>query len=332
MKIDLLCSDGSPLGVTIATLRGDDPHQIGVGGAESALLTMCELWAKAGHDVNLYNNPRSFEQSQFHQSNIQDFNGSEDRDVLIVFRSPTYRVDGAKGKKIWWSTDQFTIGSFKDFAPHVDKIVTISQFHAEYFKKEYGIDNTITIDLPVRTWEYEQNIPKVPHRCIFTSVPDRGLGELLSMWPMILASVPGASLVVTSDYRLWGVPFAGTERYVTQAMRVPGVTMLGAVKRPRLIEEQLRAEVFAYPCNYNELACYAAMEAQVAGAFPITYDIGALNTTNMGWFASQGDFVDRVVHALTSPMDEHRSNVRNLSRTRFSPERILKEWDKVFAS
>jgi glycosyltransferase involved in cell wall biosynthesis len=293
---------------------------------------MCELWAAAGHDVNLYNNPRSYEQSQFHQSNIQDFNGAEDRDVLIVFRSPTLKVDGAKGKKIWWSTDQFTIGSFKEFAPHVDKIVTISPFHAEYFKSEYGIENTITIDLPVRTWEYEQNIPKVPHRCIFTSVPDRGLGELLSMWPKILAEVPGASLVVTSDYRLWGVPFAGTERYITQAMRIPGVTMLGAVKRPRLVEEQLRAEVFSYPCCYMELACYAVMEAQVAGAFPITYDIGALNTSNMGWFASKGDFVEKVVHALTSPMDEYRSNVRSLSRARFSPERILKEWDKVFAS
>ena len=49
--IDLLCNDGSPLGVTMKTLYGDDPKQIGVGGAEAALLTMCEAWHDVGHYI-----------------------------------------------------------------------------------------------------------------------------------------------------------------------------------------------------------------------------------------------------------------------------------------
>jgi len=335
MKIDILTSDGSPLGCTMATLTGDDPHQIGVGGAESALLTMCELWERAGHEVNLYNNPRGFDKSPFHQSNIGDFDGSQNRDALIVFRSPNYKVDGAKGLKIWWSCDQYTIGSFKDFAPHVDKIVTISQFHADYFKKEYGIENTTVIDLPVRTWEYEQDIVKIPHRCIFTSVPGRGLGELLTMWRRIVNAVPDASLVITSDYRLWGIGAPMNNEFCAKIPGLKNVTMRGAIRRAELVQEQLKAEVLPYPCNYDELFCYTVAEAECAGVLPVTPKIGALDTTNFGWFSGKDEFADIVIKALnTSPenVSVSRDVFTKLSLSRFGPERILKEWDKVFAS
>ena len=335
MKIDILTADGSPLGVTMATLQGDDPHQIGVGGAELGLLTMCELWAKRGDDVTLYNTPRGFDKSPFHQSNIQDFNGAQDRDVLIIFRSPNYQVDGAKGKKIWWSCDQYTIGSFKYFAPKVDKIVTISQFHADYFKKEYGIENTTVIDLPVRTWEYEQDITKVPKRCLFSSIPDRGLGILLGMWPNIVNTVPEASLVITSDYRLWGVQAPMNNQYVAMVANLKNVTMRGAIRRSELVREQLKAEVLPYPCNYDELFCYAVAEAEVAGILPVTPHIGALDTTNFGWFSGRDEFADTIIKALNTPRESvsiSEGVFTKLAKTRFGPERILAEWDKVFAS
>jgi glycosyltransferase involved in cell wall biosynthesis len=336
IRIDVLTSDGSPLGVTMATLTGDDPHQPGIGGAELALLTLCELWAKRGDDVTLYNTPRGFDKSPFHQSNIQDFNGSQDRDVLIIFRSPNYQVVGAKGKKIWWSCDQYTIGSFRDFAPKVDKIVTISQFHADYFKKEYGIENTITIDLPVRTWEYEnKGVMKIPKRCLFSSIPDRGLRELLRVWPQIVNTIPEASLVITSDYRLWGIGAPMNNQYCSMIPGLKNVTMRGAVRRSELVEEQLKAEVLSYPCNYDELFCYSVAEAECAGILPVTTRIGALDTTNFGWFSGRDEFADTVIKALNTPKESVSVSgdvFTKLSLIRFGPERILAEWDKVFAS
>jgi len=50
MKIDILVSDGSPVGITSKTLWGD-AQRIGLGGSEYALVTMCEEWTKAGHEV-----------------------------------------------------------------------------------------------------------------------------------------------------------------------------------------------------------------------------------------------------------------------------------------
>jgi len=156
MKIHLLCNDGSPLGVTSKTVWGDN-NRIGVGGAELALITMCEEWTKAGYEVTLYNDPWEAEASPFQQLPIRAFNPKDgNRDILIVFRSPNPQsVMVNNCLKVWWSCDQQTVGDFKSFSSTVDKIVCISPFHQEYFRNVYGINNTMFIDLPVRLDDFE---------------------------------------------------------------------------------------------------------------------------------------------------------------------------------
>jgi len=342
MKIDVLTNDGSPLGVTLKTLMGDDPAQPGVGGAEYALLTMCDAWYKDGCQVCLYNNPIIPNGSPFEQRNICDFDPSTNRDVLIVFRSPNRRSFGARGLRVWWSCDSHTTGNYVEFSKLVNKIVTISPHHSNFFKQHYGIMNTIDIDLPVRTWEYEQDIQKVPYRCIFTSVPDRGLGEMMMCWPHIIRQVPDASLVVTSDYRLWGCGEARNDHYRTLFMDNPSARMLGAIKRPQLVEEEMRADLFVYPCTFDEQFCISCSEAQVARAYPITSNEGALPTTNMGVVIDgyprsstwREQFIKVVVENL---LDRHglkmkQQEIQTKALNRFEIERILNEWEtKIFA-
>src|SRR3990167_8366926 len=117
---------------------------------------------------------------------------------------------------------------------------------------------------------------------IFCSVPNRGLSTLAMAYPRIKKEIPDASLVITSDYRLWGIPNAANEQYIRSFMGIDGVRFLGAIPRMEMVSEQLKADVQAYPCNYEELFCYSVAECQVAGAYPITSNIGALGTTNMG--------------------------------------------------
>lgn len=340
LKIDVLANDGSPLGVSEASIHGED-GRMGVGGAELAILTLMAGWAKAGHDVTFYNNPVHGYKSSFHQAPISLFVPNEDRDILIIFRSPNERAKKANAKrKIWFSTDQYTVGDFADFSRYVDKIVTISEFHSNYFASTYGITDTATIDLPVRTWEYERKIEKVPNRMIFCSVPTRGLDVMARCFPKIQAEVPDASLVITSDFRLWGSPSPLNEDYIRRFMGMDNVTFLGAVSRNQLIDEQLRAEVHAYPCTYEELFCYASAECQVAGCFPITSPVGALSTTNMGLFVHgdpntnewQNIFIQVVVEALKNRENFQKLAEANQRRAieRFSLDRILGEWDKVF--
>lgn len=341
MKIDVLCNDGSPLGVTERTMRGED-GRMGVGGAELALLTMCAGWQFYGNKVTLYNDPKEFGVSTFEQRYVHDFDPQADRDILVIFRSPNEKSLNAKGMKIWWSCDQTTVGSFKEFSTTVHKIVTISPRHSQFFKDFYGITSTIPIDLPVRTWEYNGHTQKIPKRCIFTSMPDRGIMELHAAWPRIHVQVPDATLVITSDWRLW-TDYASEENirhYRLAYSRHPNVSYRAAVKRHELIQIQQEAELHIYPCIYDELFCIAVAESQVAGAFPVTSNQGSLQTTNMGrvlhgnpqdprW---QDTFVQNVVELLRDEsLPKKQEWIREVARKRFSIENILSQWDaKVF--
>ena len=338
LKIDLLVNDGSPIGVVHKDIYGDN-GRVGVGGAELALLTLCEAWNEVGHEVRLYNSPSTPNASPFKQYPIDTFIPREPRDILIIFRSPNHRIEHATGKKIWFSTDQYTVGSFKKFAKQVDEIVTISPFHAEHFKSAYGIYNTHVIDLPVRLGDYEQDVEKIKHRMIFCSVPDRGLNILAQAYPHIKQEVPDASLVITSDYRLWGSGAPMNEQFIKRFINMEGVQFLGAVPRREMVIEQMKAEVQAYPSTYDELFCYAVAECSVAGAYPITSTTGAIATTNMGTLVGGNPldprwasaYAEEVIKVLRLPeLPEMRSKVSLMAKERFSLERIMKQWDEIF--
>lgn len=216
-KIEILCNDGSPLGVVPNMLWGDH-IRIGLGGSETALFTMCETWVNAGYEVILYNNPMG-KNDLFEQLPKTSFDTNGKHDILIAFRSPNPQVIAANAKlKVWWSCDQHTVGDFRAFSLMVDKIVTISPYHSDYFKSAYGIEDAITIDIPIRIQDYENSkVKRVDNRLLFSSVPDRGLNTVWRMWPNIKKQIPDAHIVITSDYRLWG-GVAGNQNHIQKWM------------------------------------------------------------------------------------------------------------------
>lgn len=339
--IHILCRDGSPLGVSEESIHGKD-GRMGVGGSELALLTMCAAWQYYGNDVTLYNDPKEAGKSSFRQLPVDAFDPNEDRDILINFRSPNPKTGASKGKKIWWSCDSHTIDDYRAFRSQVDKVVCISPHHAKYFREMYGIDDAVSIDLPVRVWEYPKNSGKRPKRCIFTSMPDRGLIQLSKVWPRIVSEVPDAELVITSDWRLWTEQASEnwTRDYKLAFAPQPKIIYLGAVKREELVTIQSSADLHIYPCTFEEQFCIAVAESQVAGAFPVTNDIGALSTTNMGRVihgnandpAWQDVFVKNVLELLTDPkLSQKQEWVSEVARKRFSIEKILGKWEEVFS-
>lgn len=341
MLIDIVANDGSPLLVTEKTIYGDK-WQVGCGGAELAILTLCSEWTKAGHRVRFYNDPREEGASSFEQLPRHAFRPRDDRDIVIAFRSPNLRVADAKGLKVWLSMDQQTTGDFANFSHMVDKIVCISSFHAEYFAHRYGITNTTVIDLPVRVDDFkDKNIEKVPGRIIFTSVPARGLNNLKRMWGRIKQENPEASLVITSDYRLWGMSDGSNQHFLIQWFMENDVQYVGAIKREKYIEELLKADILLYPSNYDELFCIAVAEAQYAGVLPITSATGALPTTNMGLImdvdAENGNDDHHFIDTVSAVLQDRRALLQlqddglALAKKRFSPKVILDKWnDEVF--
>jgi len=336
MKIDVLCGSGSPDGVTPSDLYGKS-GRVGVGGSEYALLTLCEGWHKRGHEVTLYNSPKNADRI-FEQLPTDAFDKNAKRDVLIVNREPTSKAYKASGKIVFFSCDQYTVGDFGHFATVVDQVVSISPFHSAYLATHYSIRESTVIDLPVRSWEYDTKLEKAANRLIFTSVPDRGLALVAEMWPKLQAQIPDISLVITSDYRLWGSASPLNEQHVSRFIRAGNVQFLGAIPRERLIQEQLKAQIHLYPCTYDELFCISVAESQVAGVLPITSDTGALATTNMGVLI-KGDsrerlntFIEKTVEYLQNKsLAEIQLRLSQKAEERFSLDRILDEWEtRVF--
>lgn len=340
MKIDWYCTDGSPLGIVQQDIYGEIPDRLGVGGSELAMFNLCNMFTDAGHQVTLYNNPRTQSTAKFEQRNQRDFHPKDDRDILIIFRTANFGLSEAKGYKIFYTHDQQTMVEFpyKNAANFCQKIIGISPFHVSYLKEVYGL-NAISIDLPVNIADYEKPVEKVPYRCLFSSVPGRGLQQLREIWELISRQVPEASLVITSDYRLWNSPFPLNEQYRKQWIGKENISFRGAIRRKDLIREQLQAQLLTYPCTYEELFCYAVAEAQVAGTYPITDDISCLGTTNMGcivpgkasdWIFGKA-FVEEVVYNLRHP-DElklKQEEVKKKATERFSFENVMKQWNEL---
>lgn len=344
MKIDFLCNDGSPLRVTMKSLWGED-ERLGIGGSEYAMLTMCDQWTKEGHTVRLYNDPMERGASSFEQLYLSEFKKDDDRDILIVFRSPNRRAIGAKGKKVWWSCDQYTNREipFDEFSHLVDEIVCISDYHAEYFDITYKIKNVKVIDLPVRIDDFPKQHKKVQDRVIFTSVPDRGIMHLHAIWPLIKREVNTASLIITSDYRLWGATGPQNHQYKIHWVNADNASYVGALPRKDYLDEICKAEIFAYPVKAQnaELFCISCAEAQYAGAYPVTSGQGALSTTNMGTVligdpdtpSFRINFANKVIELLSNKeeLKKKQKKVSDKIKRRCDPEVISKIWmERVF--
>lgn len=343
LKIDLLCNDGSPIGVTPMMIEGR-----GVGGAELSMMTLMEVFVKRGHEVRVFNDPAApGDHDGVQYLPLSAYNNRTPRDVIIIFRSPNQRYVRkhmpADVRKVWWSCDQFTIGNYAQFAQEVDYVVTISPHHTNYHHGKYAIplNKMSHIDLGVRSWEYNDKIEKVKGRIIFCSIPDRGLPILHAAWPLIKRDAPHASLSITSDYTLWGTG-PNNSQHRLQWAGSNDVVFHGKVPRSRLVDLQVEAEIMAYPSVYEELFCISAAECQVAGAMPITSEIGALKTTNEFGVVIPGNpksaswvdaFSNRIVNLLTREheyLESRQASMKFSARRRFDWDTIAERWEELF--
>jgi glycosyltransferase involved in cell wall biosynthesis len=343
LTIDLYCRDGSPLKISPPMIYGR-----GVGGAELSMMTWAKEMAERGHQVRIYNNPDTagdYEGVEYLPQD--DFEPLAKRDVFIAYRSPPHKnIDQIKaGLKLHWSCDQFTFGNYAtDIVPFVDKIICISPYHMMDYQARYNPpeDKLTYIDLGVRLQDYPLEIEKIQNRFIFCSVPERGLRIIRLIWPQIKEALPDATLVITADHRLWGSYSPNNQRYRLDLLGQDGIVFLGAIERHKLAKHQMQAQIHLHPAIYEELFCISSAECQAVGAYSMTPDTGALETTNEFGFILPGDPQDpawqrdytKAVIAQVLDQDtltEKAAKGAKLARERFNWSRICDEWEEVIS-
>ena len=121
------------------------------------------------------------------------------------------------------------------------------------------------------------SIPKNPHKFIYTSCPERGLVNLLRIFPKIKTFMPQAELHVYVD-------FSNPKRYsqinaaeVQQTINTtPGVHLHGRISQEELATECLSSTYWIYPTVFCETYCISAHEMMAARVLCVYHTIGAL--------------------------------------------------------
>ena len=221
----------------------------GIGGSEEATINMARELAKLGNEVLVYNRcgDDEGEYDGVKYENYEYFSDVE-CDILIFWRQPKYIIDhkdNFKAKQVFlWLHDTVPQEEILPIKHFVDGIFVLSGFHASLYPalrdKLIKTSNGINLD------HFKQKVTRDPYKIVYGSSYDRGLKELLEMWPEIKAHEKEATLSV-----FYGMSAIQDEQFkdeIQYLLKQEGITELGRISHLQVAKEFLSAGVWAYPC------------------------------------------------------------------------------------
>lgn len=333
-----------------------------LGGSETAGLSMAKEMAKLGHVVKVFCNtekPHTCKDGvdYFPLQFFGTFASTIPHDVCIGQRMPNlFGTPFASKLNILWVHDLALLRSaqvFKSSLWNVDKVVTVSRYHTEQYKKVYelpeelfmtsrnGIDLSMTPDF---------NSPRNLKQMVYAARPERGLDVLLeTIFPKIVAKEPEAKLVICG-YDNTVPEMAEFYSYLkTKAKELPNnVVWAGSLTKSQLYQLYSESGLYSYPTpsprasSFREVSCISAMESQMCGLPILTSNKGALKETiaeDAGILIEgepnteeyQNRFVDEAVSLMNdSERWNHMSMAGQKKAPKFSWESLAKDWTEKF--
>lgn len=290
------------------TLEEWSPRKLrdgGLGGSETALIRLAEELFYANGDYTksqlctvygridapgYYNGVR--------YRGMESFDAGTASDVFVAWRYPEAAdLPVRSGRMVLWMHDTDAGDRLSPVrAARFDTIVVLSEWHKAHMLERYPFldaDKLVVIGngvdrerfAPSRTGNAHK---REPHRVAYTSSPDRGLDVVLAaIWPKVAEQVPDAELHVyygwqnidtlAPDYPV----LAQFRQHVANLLLdSKNVVQHGRINQAKLATELQKANVWLYPShNFDETYCISAIEAQLAGAIPVTTNRGALAET-----------------------------------------------------
>lgn len=271
----------------------------GVGGSETYIIEMARYIQQFGkyQTIVFCNTPNNleeiFENTIYKPlSSYYEFINTTYVDTCIISRFSEYLPVTFQG----FSENVYLV--IHDLTPSgivipIDKklknIFCLTEWHVYYFTNiftslkqitvpfYYGIDN-----------RFKNNITnnKIKNKFIYSSFPNRGLLQLLQMWPKIIEKIPTSTLHIYSDVNnKWSNDVEPEkmqqirELLSTLSDSKYGIHYHGWVSKQQLAEAWLTSDIWFYPCTFMETFCLTALEAASSRTFAITNDLAALQNT-----------------------------------------------------
>lgn len=273
----------------------------GVGGSETYIIEMARYIKQTGmYEVYVFcntpnDNKEIFEGVMYcHLNTYYEFINTNYVQTCIVSRFSEYLPVSFKGftENVYFIIHDLTpSGIVIPIDIKLKNIFCLTEWHVQYFTNlfpqlksitvpfYYGIDNkfkSIIID------------KKINNKLIYSSFPNRGLLQLLQMWPKIYEKDHTSTLHIYSDINnKWSNDVESEKmqhiknllnnyKYQTNGL---GIYYYGWVSKTELANAWLTSEFWLYPCTFMETFCLTALEAASSKTFVVTNDLAALQNT-----------------------------------------------------
>lgn len=330
----------------------------GVGGSETAVIEVAEIFAAKGWDVEVYNFCPHEDQGEVNGVIWRPYwmcPKAPPADIAVCWRVPSgheWIPAGTKAVYYWghdvceksrWSKE--TLAAYK-------KLILLSKAHRHTYdwvpedKILYSANGVSSLFLNAL-----DDTIKTQNRLIYASCPSRGLAVLLEDWPRIKAEVPEAVLEVYYGFQphyfntMRHIPgYKAAYDKVMRLLKQEGVEYYGMVGQAELAKAFSRAAIWAYPCTFYEISCITAMQAQAAGAIPVCSGFAALTETVkygkvIGGVKATGDEYDvrekifeAIVDLLKKPYEQNaiRRDMVPYAKETFVWSKVVKPWEDEF--
>lgn len=171
------------------------------------------------------------------------------------------------------------------------KIFCLTEWHVEYFTSFFPQLKSITTHFYYGcnfNADNDLTNQKIPYSFIYSSFPNRGLLQLLEMWPTIYEANNSATLHIYSDVNnKWSNDVEPEKMqqirqlldYYSKQDNNLGIYYHGWVSKSVLKNAWKLADIWFYPCTFMETFCLTALEAAHSKTFVITNDLAALQNT-----------------------------------------------------
>jgi len=330
-------------GISAETWLPGSENSKGIGGSETAVIELAKRLVKMGREVTVYNDcavgPEGVVVDGVRYMNHWQFNKDDKFNVLWIWRMPAVLDLNVEAKQI--VLDMHDVSSADEFTPErvekVDKIFVKTDYHRTLYpdvpdEKFVIVGNGIDLD------RFNQKVERNPHKIIYSSTPNRGLENILDMWPQIKEGVPDAELHIfygwNTFYELEKDNPVQMEWMQTmkKKMNQPDIYNHGRVGQKELAKEMLSSGFWLYPTEFPEIHCITACEMQAAGVYPMTTGFAALAETQKVGYTQIGDpkdekwrkkYVETVVERMNEGVDHEAT--KEAARD-FSWDDVAKVW------
>ena len=180
--------------------------------------------------------------------------------------------------------------------PKLKNIFCLTEWHSEYLSNifptlkhiivpfYYGIDDSVDGFPNIQNKDITQY--KQKYKFIYSSYPNRGLLELLQMWPEIYNFQPKSTLHIYSNIENeWSNRVEPDKMLKIKQLlhsyldRNIGVHYYGWVSKKELSNAWKTSQYWLYPCTFMETFCLTALEAAKSKTLAITNNLAALKNT-----------------------------------------------------